>query len=167
MMEELSTGASPDSVRQHRIFYKRPKQVPPFDTAFVRSSDKDSLKLLLSAAPEHCQIIMFTDGPGAAYALRLLFKRKFRLCSQALQLDLRTITFTGQVVMQFVRGGSVREPLARYFCAGESYLHELASTSKLNEADADVIDLFCCGIGFHEVLRRRGRGRSLVFAEEQ
>lgn len=167
-METQLVDESPNNVRQHRIFFKRPKKVPPFDTAFVRSSDKDSLKLLLSAAPEHCQIIMFTDGIGAAYATRLLFKRKFRLCSQSLQLDLRTITFTGQVVMQFIRGGSVREPIARYFCAGESYLHELAQTSKLNEADSDdVIDLFCCGVAFHEALRKRGRGRSIVFAEEQ
>ena len=163
MMESHSTDACPDNVRRHRIFFKRPKAVPPFDTAFVRASDTASLKLLLKAAPEHCQIILFTDGTGAAYALQRLYKRNYRLNSQALQLDLRTITFTGQIVMQFVKGGSMREPLARYFCAGESYIHEASQTN----GESDTLDMFCCGVGFHEVMRRRGRGRSIVFAEEQ
>ncbi|QZE56207.1 hypothetical protein pEaSNUABM40_00010 [Erwinia phage pEa_SNUABM_40] len=165
-METNSVGASPNNER-HRIFYKQPKRVPPFDTAFVRSSNREGLKVLLSAAPEHCQIILFTDGPGAAYAMKRLFKRNFKLCSQALQLDLRTLTFTGQVVFQFVRGGAMLDPLARYFCAGDSYLHELAQTNKGIEFETDTIDMFCCGIGFHRALRERGRGRSLVFAEEQ
>lgn len=162
MMENTQGDSSPDSAR-HRIFYKQPKRVPPFDTAFVRSSNKECLKLLLSAAPEHCQIILFTDGPGAAYALKRLFKRNFKLCSQALQFDLPTLTFTGQVVFQFVRGGSMREPFARYFCAGESFLHELSQTT----IESDVLDMFCLGVGFHKALLARGRGRSVVFAEEQ
>lgn len=153
---------SPDSAR-HRIFYRQPKRIPPFDTAFVRSSDKDSLKLVLSAAPEHCQIILFTDGPGVAYAFKRLFKRNFRLTSSALQLDLRTITLTGTVVYQFVRGDSIRQPFSRYFCAGVSYLHELNHSP----FDGDTIDLFCLGPRFHEALRERGKGRSIVFAEEQ
>jgi len=165
-METNSVDESPNNAR-HRIFFKQPKRVPPFDTAFVRSSNKEGLKVLLSAAPEHCQIILFTDGLGAAYALKRLFKRNFKLYSQAPQLDLRTITFTGQVVFQFVRGGAVVDPLARYFCAGESYLHELAQTTKIAQVETDTIDMFCCGLGFHKALRERGRGRSLVFAEEQ
>lgn len=165
-MDENTVDESPNSAR-HRIFFKQPKRVPPFDTAFIRSSNKEGLKVLLSAAPEHCQIILFTDGPGAAYAMKRLFKRNFKLCSQALQLDLRTLAFTGQVVYQFTRGGALYDPLARYFCAGESYLHELAQTTKLGSSETDTIDLFCCGLAFHRVLLERGRGRSLVFAEEQ
>ena len=163
---EDTVDESPNNAR-HRIFFKQPKRVPPFDTAFIRSSHKEGLKVLLSAAPEHCQIILFTDGPGIAYAMKRLFKRNFKLCSQALQLDLKTLSFTGQVVYQFTRGGALYDPLARYFCSGESYLHELAQTTKLGSSETDTIDLFCCGLAFHRVLLERGRGRSLVFAEEQ
>lgn len=159
---DKSESARSNSER-HRIFFRQPQRVPPFDTAFVRASDRASLKLLLSAAPEHCQIILFTDGCGIAYAMKRLFKRKFLLNSQALQLDLHTITLTGQVVFQFVRGGSIRPRLGRYFCAGPSYLHELAQTS----VESDVIDMFCLGLSFHQVMVERARGRSIVFAEEQ
>ncbi|QYW03994.1 hypothetical protein pEaSNUABM46_00010 [Erwinia phage pEa_SNUABM_46] len=160
-MMDKTESASSNSER-HRIYFRQPQRVPPFDTAFVRASDTTSLKLLLSAAPEHCQIILFTDGTGTAYAMKRLFKRKFLLNSQALQLDLPTITLTGQVVYQFVRGGSVRDKLSRYFCAGPSYLHELAQTS----VESDVLDMFCLGLDFHTVLRARERGRSIVFTEE-
>ncbi|QZE58567.1 hypothetical protein pEaSNUABM28_00010 [Erwinia phage pEa_SNUABM_28] len=165
-MENSTADESPNSAR-HRIFFKQPKRVPPFDTAFVRSSNREGLKVLLSAAPEHCQIILFSDGLGIAYAMKRLFKRNFKLCSQALQFDLRTLTFTGQVVYQFTRGGGVYDPLARYFCAGDSHLHELAQTTKIAETETDTIDMFCCGLAFHRVLLERGRGRSIVFAEEQ
>ncbi|UAW96498.1 hypothetical protein pEaSNUABM22_00010 [Erwinia phage pEa_SNUABM_22] len=165
-MENSTADESPNSAR-HRIFFKQPKRVPPFDTAFVRSSNREGLKVLLSAAPEHCQIILFSDGLGIASAMKRLFKRNFKLCSQALQFDLRTLTFTGQVVYQFTRGGGVYDPLARYFCAGDSHLHELAQTTKIAETETDTIDMFCCGLAFHRVLLERGRGRSIVFAEEQ
>lgn len=163
----FETTEDTNKIAKHRIFYKRPKRVPPFDTAFVRSSDKEGLKVLLSASPEHCQIILFTDGVGAAYALKRLFKRNFKLNSQALQLDLRSIELTGQVVYQFVRGDGLYEPLARYFCLGDSALHELAQTFRLGQIDTDTIDMFCCGMNFHKALVNRGLGRSLVFTEEQ
>lgn len=162
-MTTLNEEQSSDSAR-HRIFFRQPKRVPSFDTAFINASHKEGMKLLLSAAPEHCQIIVFTNGIGAAYAMKRLFKRNFHLNSFALQYDLRTLTFTGQVAYQFVCGGSVRDPLSRYFCAGDSYLHEMGQSTPGSE---DVIDMFCLGQKFHDALAKRGRGRSLVFAEEQ
>lgn len=161
-MMENTDGETPNNAR-HRIFFKQPKRVPPFDLAFVQSSHKDGLKLLLSAAPEHCTIILFSNGPGAAYAIRHLFKRKFRLNSFALQLDLHDIELTGYVAYQFVRGDVLEQSMSRYFCSGSSFLHEISFAGP----EDNVIDMFCLGPRFHDAMMCRGKGKSLVFAEEQ
>lgn len=151
-----------DNVRRHRIFYGRvPKSVPPFDSAFVCSGNKAGLKLLLAAAPENCSIAVFSDGTRAAYALSLLYKRKFKLHALSIEVICSDLSYTGRVIWLFTRGTSEFR-LSPLFIRGDSMLHELSITK------GDVIDMFCLGPNFHKIMveRNKPENRSLVFAEE-
>ena len=148
-----------DNVK-HRIYCGLPTRLPPFDSGFVPTHNRAALKLLLKAAPDVCQIVTLTDGVGAAYALRLLSKRNFLLRSIAVELDLHTLTLTGRVAHLFTRGYPDYTPLSRYFARGSSMLHELS------QAQGNVIDMFCFGQEFHQALKQRERGKSIVFVEE-
>lgn len=145
---------------RHRIYAGRPQRLPPFDSAFVQLHDRGALKLLVKAAPESCQLVTITDGVGAAYALKLLHKRNFKLRGTSLELDLHSLTFSGRVFHLFVRGAFEHTEFSRYFCRGQSMLHELAASQ------GNVIDMFCFGPEFHTQLKQRNRGKSIVFLEE-
>lgn len=142
------------------MFNGRPQRVPPFDSAFVNLHDRAALKLLVKAAPDVCSIVTFTDGIGAAYALQLLHKRNFKLRCTSLEFDIHTIVPTGRVVHLFTRGLLDYLPLSRYFARGESMLHELS------QSKGNVIDMFCLGPEFHNAIKQRDKGKSLVFVEE-
>ncbi|QQO90150.1 hypothetical protein pEaSNUABM5_00008 [Erwinia phage pEa_SNUABM_5] len=148
-----------DNVK-HRIYTGMPTKLPPFDSGFVHQHNRAALKLLLKAAPDVCQIVTLTDGVGAAYALRLLSKRNFQLRSIALEFNLHDLTFSGRIAHLFVRGQQDYTPLSRYFARGSSMLHELS------QAQGNVIDMFCFGQEFHQALKQRERGKSIVFVEE-
>lgn len=142
------------------MFTAMPQRVPPFDSAFVDMHNRAALKVLVKAAPDDCHIVAFTDGTGAAYAMKLLHKRNFKLRCISLELDLSSLCFTGRIAYQFTRGQYVHTPLSRYFCRGDNMLHELA------QCQGNVIDMFCLGPEFHALLKKRERGKSLVFVEE-
>lgn len=145
---------------RHRIYAGKPQRIPPFDSAFVCLHDRAALKLLVKAAPESCHIVTLSDGIGAAYAMKLLHKRNFRLRSISLEFDLSTLWPTGRIVHLFTRGDEDYTPLSRYFCRGNAMLHELS------QARGNVLDMFCFGAAFHAVLKQRDRGKSIVFVEE-
>ncbi|AQT28497.1 hypothetical protein YOLOSWAG_10 [Erwinia phage vB_EamM_Yoloswag] len=126
----------------------------------MNTAHRDGLKLLVKAAPESCQILTVTDGTSAAYAFKLLHKRNFNLRCTALELDLHTLEFSGRVAHLFVKGNFNYTKLSRWFCRGESMLHELS------QSQGNVIDMFCFGKELHQALHQRNRGKSIVFVEE-
>lgn len=142
MVEEINN-------ERHTLAYEVPTRLPQFDTAFAVSSNKEGLKMLVKSAKDSSTIVLVSDGVGVAYALRLLNKRNFSVYSASLLFDLESLTFTGKVVFIFVRDPVRLPEKSKYFCLGPSYLYEQSYLS------GTVIDLFCLGVGFYNVVKTR------------
>lgn len=145
---------------RHRIFFRVPKCLPPFDSAIVNLDKKGMLKLLLNAAPKSCTILTFSSHvtPLAKY-FNALHKKNFVCASFSLEFS-NDLCFTGRMIHLFVRRKEWNE-LSNVFYKGDSFLHER------NAIAGNTIDLYCGGQKFHDILKEVDRGKSLVFSEEQ
>ncbi|AXG66734.1 hypothetical protein HOU08_gp008 [Dickeya phage vB_DsoM_JA29] len=146
---------------RHRLICSVPESLPPFDSALIDLDKKGMLKLLLSAAPDVCQIVTLSSPktPLAKY-FPMLFRKKFRCVSFSLEFP-NDLLLSGRVVHLFVRNKPFTT-LSPLFYRGSSCLHELSQCS------GRVIDLYVGGLKFHEALKERyGIKESIVFMEEQ
>lgn len=149
-----------NSVR-HRLCFSVPKSLPPFDCALIDLDKKGMLKLLLSVAPESCQILTVSSSETRlAKLFPMLFQKKFRCKSLSLEYS-NELVFTGRVFHLFVRKKPF-ESLSPLFFRGASCLHELS------QSHGTVIDLYVGGMNFHNALQDRLKIKeSVVVLEEQ
>lgn len=146
---------------RHRLLYSVPKCLPPFDCALVDLDKKGMLKLLLSVAPDSCQILTVSSSktPLAKY-FPMLLKRNFRWKGYSLEFP-NDLILSGRVVNLFVRRKEYNS-LSPLFFRGESCLHEMS------QAKGTVIDLYFGGLAFHKSLQDRlSVLKSIVVLEEQ
>ncbi|AXG66411.1 hypothetical protein JA13_008 [Dickeya phage vB_DsoM_JA13] len=147
---------------RHQLICRLPESLPPFDSALIDLDKKGMLKLLLSAAPDVCQIVTLSSAktPLAKY-FPMLFRKKFRCINFSLEFP-NDLLLSGRVVHLFVRNKPLFTALSPLFYRGSSCLHELSQCS------GRVIDLYVGGLTLHEALKERiGIKESIVFMEEQ